>query len=384
MRAVFSQRCRTGSYFLSSFLFVLLGYWLKNDLVVLDEHVLLVLRESPYLSCSFSLWGANVIAGIFMLCTIFFIVPVRQVLRRHYFHAIIFGIVLLLTTVPLHSHFKSARFYGNKLLPLSCFLTLSSIGAALGYRGVIRSNFTRFHSLLTRFFHWMEGVRPYTFILFLFFICFLWINLISWGVFEHTPRYSDSCAYLFQARLFTDGTFYALPPPEPEFFSVSHIVLADKWYSQYPPGYPAILALGVIFGIPWVVNPLLGALTIVCIYLLARELYGDSIAKLSAVLACASSFFFLMSSEFMSHTSTLFFVTCAFLCFTWMVQKKCPLLSAVGCGLSLGIAFLPLFLSWIWKKGILGMALSRMAKYPPLRTFFLLLWGFGLRSAFYL
>ena len=241
-------------------------------------------------------------------------------------------------------------------MPLSYFLILSSIGAALGYRGVIRSNFTRLHSLLTRSFHWMNGVRPYTFILFLFFMCFLWINLISWRVFEHTPRYSDSCAYLFQARLFTEGMLYAWPPPEPEFFSVSHIVLTDKWYSQYPPGYPAILALGVLVDLPWSVNPLLGSLTVVGIYLLAKELYGNSIAKLSAVLACASSFFFLMSAEFMSHTSTLFFVTLAFLSFVWTVKKKRPLLSAVVCGASLGVAALCRPYTTFWICVPLGIA----------------------------
>ena len=356
MRAVFLQRCRTIGYFFSSFLCILLGYLAKNHLVVLDESVLLVLRESPYLSCSLPIWGTNVIASILMLFPMFSMVPVRQVLRQHSFQATVFSILLILTAVPLHSYLKSDRFYGNNLLPISYFFILSSIGVVLVYRGIIRSNFTRLHTLLTRFFHWVNGVRPYTFILFLFFICFLWINFISWRVYEHTPRYSDSCAYLFQARLFADGMLYALPPPEQEFFSVSHIVITDKWYSQYPPGYPAILALGVLVDLPWGVNPLLGSLTVVGIYLLAKELYGNSIAKLSAVLACTSSFFFLMSAEFMAHTSTLFFVTLAFLSFVWMVKKKRPLLSAVVCGVSLGIAVLCRPYTTFWICVPLGVA----------------------------
>ena len=125
---------------------------------------------------------------------------------------------------------------------------------------------------------------------------------------------------------------------------------------MYPPGYPAILALGVLFRISWLVNPLLGALIIVGIYLLAKELYGDSTAKLSAILACASSFFLFMSSEFASHTSTLFFVTLAFLNFVWMVKKKRPLLSSVICGASLGIAMLCRPYTTVWICVPMGIA----------------------------
>ena len=154
---------------------------------------------------------------------------------------------------------------------------------------------------------------------------------------------------MFKARLFADGMLSAPLPPDPESFVLTNVILTDKWYSIYPPGYPAILALGVIFRITWLVNPLLGTLTIVCIYLIAKELYGDSIAKLSAILACASSFFLFMSSGFTSHTSTLFFVTLAFLCFVWMIKKKRPLLSSVVCGICIGIALLfrPYTTAWI-------------------------------------
>lgn len=104
-------------------------------------------------------------------------------------------------------------------------------------------------------------------------------------------------------------------PPEPNFFENALVIHSDKWYTQYPPGYPVLLALGVLMGVPWLVNPILAALTIAGIYLIANELYGRNIAKLSALLACTSSFFLFMSSEFLSHSSTLFFITAAFLSF---------------------------------------------------------------------
>ena len=192
--------------------------------------------------------------------------------------------------------------------------------------------------------------------------CVLVCASISWHLFDGVPGFMDSCSYMFQARLFAHGMLSAPLPPEPQFFEAMHTILSDKWYTVYPPGYPAILALGVILNMSWLVNPFFGALTIVCIYLLAKELYGDGIAKLSAVLALASTFFLFMSSEFASHTSTLFFLTLAFLSFVWMVKKKRPLLSAFVCGICLGIALLcrPYTTFWICvPMGIAAIVIRR-------------------------
>ena len=74
-----------------------------------------------------------------------------------------------------------------------------------------------------------------------------------------------------------------------------------------------------------------------------------------------------MSSEFASHTSTLFFVTLAFLSFVWMIQKKRPLLSAVVCGTSLGIALLCRPYTTFWICVPLGIAAIVMRKALSLR-----------------
>ena len=145
---------------------------------------------------------------------------------------------------------------------------------------------------------------------------------ISHTLYDGVPGTFDGCLYMFQARLFSHGMLSAELPPEPQFFEYIHVILSDKWYTQFPPGFPAVLTLGVLLRVPWLVNPFLGALTIGGIYLIAKELYGKKTAKLSALLASASSFFLFMSSVFMAHTSTLFCITVAFLSFVWMVKKK--------------------------------------------------------------
>ena len=85
--------------------------------------------------------------------------------------------------------------------------------------------------------------------------CVLVCASISWHLFDGVPGFMDSCSYMFQARLFAHGMLSAPLPPEPEFFEVGNTILSDRWYTVYPPGYPAVLALGVIFKISWLVNP---------------------------------------------------------------------------------------------------------------------------------
>lgn len=284
-----------------------------------------------------------------LFCTLFLFVPDLRALRQRSFHFAIFSILLLICVLPLHLHFDTARFNHENLLFLSYRLILGGIGIVLCFRGLIGVRFFRLNTLLSQFFLWIRNLRPRLFIMGMSISCLLICSAISWCVFDGLPGFIDSCAYMFQARLFAHGSLFAPIPPEPDFFEAQNILMKGKWYSQYPPGYPALLALGVIFGIPWIINPILGALTIVCIYLIARELYTDSIAKTSAVLASISSFFLFMSSEFMAHSSALFCITLAFLSFVSMVKKKRPLLSAVVCGVSLGVALLcrPYTTAWI-------------------------------------
>jgi hypothetical protein len=39
----------------------------------------------------------------------------------------------------------------------------------------------------------------------------------------------------------------------------------ERWFGKYPPGFPAVLALGVLAGAPWLVNPVAAALAVLAI-----------------------------------------------------------------------------------------------------------------------
>lgn len=150
-------------------------------------------------------------------------------------------------------------------------------------------------------------------------------------VLERAPHVQDSVTYLFQAQTLARGALTAPAPPlaaadHTAHFAQEFLLVRDgRWFGKYPPGYPAVLALGVTAGAPWLVNPLLAALTVALVGALARALYGgrrqptkdyrpqttsDSLTPdYSHLLLASSPFFLVMSGSLMAHPAELFWTT---------------------------------------------------------------------------
>lgn len=186
------------------------------------------------------------------------------------------------------------------------------------------------------------GTKPAIFLSVLFLIFFTLTNLASYFLFEHIPHVKDSIAQVFHAKIFALGKLTVPSHTYREFFDLqgmwdkTTIINNGKWYSQYPPGHSFLLMLGVFFDAPWIINPLLGVLTIVALYFWGRELYGEGTGRLSAILGMLSPFIVFMSSEFMNHSSALLFsVTFALFFAKTMREKKVT--HAIISGASLGM-----------------------------------------------
>jgi hypothetical protein len=166
-------------------------------------------------------------------------------------------------------------------------------------------------------------------------------NVISWRILEHVPRIHDDVAQLFQARLFAQGRLFASSPPASQFFDMMLMINDGKWYSQYPPGHPLMLMLGVLIHAPWLINPLLGALTVVVTYFLGREVYDEPVARLGTLLLSASPYLALTSGQFINHSSSLFFTVLFMLLYFKSVKggPVRPLLPLLA-GLALGMVVL--------------------------------------------
>jgi len=182
-------------------------------------------------------------------------------------------------------------------------------------------------------------VNQRTFLFIVFIIPFLATLLISYFVFDQIPHVQDSIAQVFQAKIFACGKLYAASHPFKEFFDYTHMINNGKWYSQYPPGHALFLMIGVLLGIPWIINPLLGALSVLIIFFLGKEIHDEKTGQLAAIFTVLSPFFLFMSSEFMAHSSAMFTIALFALFFIKTVKKKTFVYACLA-GISLGFCAL--------------------------------------------
>jgi len=139
------------------------------------------------------------------------------------------------------------------------------------------------------------------------FACFVILNPL--------PHVADSYSYLFQAKVFASGKLFAADPGLAAFdipWTVKH---QGRGFSQYSPGWPLLLALGVLAHAPALVNPLAGLLSYIVIFLLVQEMAGRRYAKLAVLFCLLSPFYLFLSASFMSHTSFLLFSSLSAFCF---------------------------------------------------------------------
>jgi hypothetical protein len=250
----------------------------------------------------------------------------------------------------LHNLLFAAVIFGLTIFPLSLskeilnidqsytiYLIIGTYGVLLFVYGIypFTKGLTR---IINNFYQLLMKIPIGYFLLICAGFVFLFTNLISFIAFQQKPHLDDTIAQLFQARIFAQGKLYWSAPSFPEFFDRGHIVLDNgRWYSQYPPCHPAILTLGVLIGMPWIINPLLGALAVIIFYFLGKELFDKKTGRIAALLGTLSPFLLFMSSEYMNHASALLFLSCFILFFFQMIRKH-SFLSALLAGSFLGLA----------------------------------------------
>lgn len=162
-------------------------------------------------------------------------------------------------------------------------------------------------------------------------------SLVSIFFYDSVPRVSDEIAQLFQAKIFLSGHLTAPSPQLPEFFTYTddNVIVAPKWYCQYPPGFPVLLTAGLWLGSPGIVNPLLAAFSVFLVYFLCRELFDKNTALIASLLFTLSPKVIFTSGSLMNHTAAMFFLLLAVTSMLFALKKQKILLSLCS-GLSLG------------------------------------------------
>ena len=171
---------------------------------------------------------------------------------------------------------------------------------------------------------------------------FIMAGVISERVFERLPHLEDELAYLYQARIFAGGQIVIDSPEDHRAFWQPFVIdyePSGKRFGKYPPGWPAVLALGVAAGCPWLVNAVLGALTVILVFRLGREMWGVPVGLLAALLTAFSPAALLLNGTLMAHTAALFFAS-FFLWCCWRLERHSQLLPwTLAAGVALGALF---------------------------------------------
>lgn len=162
-------------------------------------------------------------------------------------------------------------------------------------------------------------------------------SLVMQSVFAANPHLVDEIAQLFHARVFAAGRLAAAAPQPPEAFLITHTWITDAgWVAQYPPGHTLLLTLGLLAHAEWLVNPILGAASLVAVYVTARGLYGRRTALAAAVLWALSAWVLFMSGTYLNHVSA---VALALLAWALIFGPRAPRIShLLGAGLALAAA----------------------------------------------
>jgi 4-amino-4-deoxy-L-arabinose transferase-like glycosyltransferase len=203
---------------------------------------------------------------------------------------------------------------------------------------------------------------------------------VSTTVFDRLPHVEDDVAFLFQARTIASGHLLASPPSLPVFFQIPFVIIRDgHWFGKYPPGYPMVLAIGVLFGHPWLLNPVVGAIDVGLVFIAGRRFFDEDTGLLAAALLVASPFFLLQSGSFMSHTVTLFW-SMTFLLLFEATRRTRSIWRGALAGFAIGMLFIsrPLtavgigipFVVWV----LIDVARDwrRLREYVPIAAVFVL------------
>ena len=169
--------------------------------------------------------------------------------------------------------------------------------------------------------------------------CGVMYTLIARFALDAFPYSGDEYSFFLQAELFARGMLKAVAPPHAEWLRVDHVII-DGWVrSKYPPGAAALLALGVRAGVPWIVAPIEGVVTLVTVWLTTKRLLGVGPGLIALLALGLAPLFAFEAASFYAHAATDMFLAVGFSGIAaWSRRKHHAWMVLVG--MAIGCAFL--------------------------------------------
>lgn len=169
--------------------------------------------------------------------------------------------------------------------------------------------------------------------------CGVMYALIARLALDAFPYSGDEYSFFLQAELFARGMLKAAAPPHAEWLRVDHVII-DRWVrSKYPPGAAALFALGIRAGVPWLVTPIEGVVTLVAVWLTTKRLLGARPGLIALLALGLAPLFAFEAASFYAHAATAMFLAIGFSGIAaWSRRKHHAWMVLVGA--AIGCAFL--------------------------------------------
>jgi len=200
---------------------------------------------------------------------------------------------------------------------------------------------------------WAQGSRVLPRRIVLGLATFLLACAVGFLVLQDFPNSSDENSYLTQARIFASGRLWVKAPPQADFFEARSFVMDEaggRFFAKAFPGWAAILSLGVRAGIPWALNPLLSAVTVIFAGWAGAKLLGRH-GELAVVgIIVLTPFFLLNAASYYNHPATALLIV-LFLAAAIRLTEGAGLAWAVLAGVASGAAI------WIRPGSALALTL---------------------------
>ena len=195
-------------------------------------------------------------------------------------------------------------------------------------------------------------------------------GLIARFVFGGRPLVIDEIVQMLQAQILAGGRLWSRSPPHPEFSTSLLMVNAGgKVYAQFPFGGPAMLALGELAGVPWLVGPICGAASVFLFgYLLRLMRLRPGLVLGATLLFALAPFTAFMAGTYMNHVPALMWLLVGTVGLAHVVSSDrgrvpAALISGIGFGCAAtirpldAVAFaLPAGLWYLWRAIRSGIA----------------------------
>ena len=136
-------------------------------------------------------------------------------------------------------------------------------------------------------------------------------RLIAHFALGDVPHVMDEIAYVFQAKTYLSGHVTAPVSLPRAAFALWFVDDRASKYGIFPPGWPAVMALGVLVHLRAWVNPILHGITTWIVSKCGRRIGGPRARLLAAIVYGLSPQALFLAASLMSHTVVALGAACA-------------------------------------------------------------------------